>query len=399
MNLVRNLASSKKLPGLLLICIYRENDADAKRNMLDKYFLQVKADGACMTNIKIEPLASMVSLVDSSGLDFDKEDSQVTAEFLAQHTAGNTFFAVRLLNYLISRHKNVPRRRLVSALNDLPPTLDDLLSIEINCLPPLARDLLIRASCIGCHFDDLILQEAIMVSCIGDEVTKVPLFQRQSAMTEAIQLARVMGLVEEVGQHGHQFTHDCLWKSFYSIMPQASQNVIHLEIGRAMKKRLYSEDRGINIKSKSPGARFVTDRISLDGDILDNYDVFDRYLCSTVDQLNKGKTLMSHEEIVDLLMLNIKAAELSARDCSWKSALVYIEHITPLLSSHQAWEWRYDLCLLVNTMHCEINFNLGAYEKTESAAKTIIRYGKSIDDTCKSYWSLGPLVGIIVLIT
>ena len=388
LNLIQNLASSSKLPGLLLICIYRENDVDAKRNMLDKYFLQIKEDGACMTNIKIKPLSSMVSLIHSSGLELDRDDSKQMAKFLARHTGGNTFFAVRLLNYVIFRHKNVDRRRLVSALNEIfiPPTLDDLLTIEINCLPPLARDFLVRASCIGYYFDDVILKEAIMVSCIDDEVTKVPPFQRQRAMTEAIQLAKGMGLVEEVGQQGYyRFIHDCLWKSFYSTMPQASQNVIHLEIGRAMKRRLRLGHQSINIKSKSPRARFVVDGVSLNGVNKDDLGVVDRYLCSTVDQLNKGKALMSQQETIELLMMNIKAAELSTSHCSWKSALVYIEQIAPMLSSAQAWEWRYDLCLLVNTMQAEVNFNLGHYEMCESSVKMILQHGKSIDDTCKSY--------------
>ena len=108
----------------------------------------------------------------------------------------------------------------------------------------------------------------------------------------------------------------------------------------------------------------------------DSFDVVDRYLCSTVDQLNKGKEQMTQQETIELVMMNIKAAELSTSHCSWKSALVYIEHIAPLLSSNQAWEWRYDLCLQVNTMHAEINFNLGNYEKTESSVKMILQHGK-----------------------
>lgn len=191
------------------------------------------------------------------------------------------------------------------------------------------------------------------------------------AMSEAIALAKCMGLIEEVGQVGYRFTHDALWKSFYDMISVPSRSILSLEIGRAMKQRLRSP----------PGDH---DEIT----VISKTDV-DSIFCRTVDQLNKGiqgcKDLMSNEEIVELLLMNIKAAEISALNSSFKSALVYIENITPMLHENEHWESKYDLCLLVNTMHAEINLSLSNFEASISTIDIILRHGKSIDDTYDAY--------------
>ena len=39
MDLIRSLAISNNMRGLLIVCIYRDEDVDAKKNVLDKFFL------------------------------------------------------------------------------------------------------------------------------------------------------------------------------------------------------------------------------------------------------------------------------------------------------------------------------------------------------------------------
>jgi len=382
LDFIRSLATSTKLRGLLLVCIYRENDADAKRNMLDKYFLQLKGDKACITQIRIQPLASMRGLIESSGLEIDAEGAEILAKFLQKHSNGNTFFAVRLLDYILFRHYvQHPSSHLISELEkiSIPPTLEDLLAIEIDALPPLTKDALIWASCIGYYFDDFIFEKAIQLSCIDDQVSSLSPFVRQRCMSEAITLAMDMGLVEKVGSNlGYRFIHDSLWKAFYTMLPQASRNKLHLEIGRAMKVRFRPSEGDIITRPSRTRIKKVAE--------IDMDTFIDHYLCSTVDQLNRGKDLMTENgEIVELLLMNIKAAELSALDCSWKSALQYIEKIQPMLEEDEHWAQRYDMCLLVNTMHAEINLSLCNFEATRSTVEIILRNGKSIDDTYDAY--------------
>ena len=96
----------------------------------------------------------MRGLIETSGLALNDKDETCLAEFLHKHTNGNTIFAVRLLSYLIFREQNTSypsAQSLVSNLENIPipPTLNDLLTIEINALPLYIRDFLIRASCVG----------------------------------------------------------------------------------------------------------------------------------------------------------------------------------------------------------------------------------------------------------
>jgi len=391
MDLLRSLATSTNLQGLLLVCIHRDNDADAKRNMLEKYFLQLKGEQCSVSYIKIRPLESMRGLIDSSRLDLDQKGLNRLAKFLHTHTDGNTFFAVRLLDYLLSvRQENIlwfdPSSQLISELEKIP-TLEDLLAIEINALPLLSRDVLIRAACIGYYFDDFTLEQTLLLPCIGDEISRLPSFQRRGCMSGAVAIAKGMGLVEQVGDFGYRFIHDSLWKAFYTMLPQLSRNKLHLEIGRVMKAKLRpSKGDCINEDSKQGPPQHITIIHSSVPEMDNNGFFVDRYLCSTVDQLNRGKDLMNDVgEIVELLMMNIKAAELSASDCSWKSALQYLEQITPMLRSDTHWACRYELCLVVNTMYAEINLSLCNFEATKSTVEIILRNGKSIDDTYDAY--------------
>lgn len=96
----------------------------------------------------------MRGLIQTSGLDLNDHDETYLANFLHAHMKGNTIFAVRLLSYLMPGHQNIPYLSSLSLVSELknmtiPPTLSDLLTIEINALPLHTRDFLIRASCVG----------------------------------------------------------------------------------------------------------------------------------------------------------------------------------------------------------------------------------------------------------
>ncbi|KAL9179687.1 hypothetical protein ACHAXT_008977 [Thalassiosira profunda] len=380
MNLVRSLATSPSLRGLLLVCIYREDD---KRNMLDKHFLEV-GDDANITNIRIEPLTSMRGLVDSSGLDLTPDDATRIAEWLQEHSKGNTFFAVRLLGYLLFRNDAKPAQ-IVDTLESMsiPPTLEDLLSIEIRALPPFTRDALIRASCIGLYFDDFVLKQAILLPCIDDEVTKLASFRRQSCLSEGLVVAQRMGLVEEMGSLGYRFVHDSMWKAFYSMLSTDNREMLHLEIGRVMKKRLQPPSQD-NPNRRSSTRTPQTNTIGVTTRDMDSF--VNRYLCSTVDQFNRaGTDHMSSAEVVELLLMNIRAAELSSAACSWKSAVQYLDQTKPMLQKDEHWLYRYDMCLLVNNMDAEINLSLCNFERAASTVDIILRHGQSIDDTYGAY--------------
>jgi len=89
--------------------------------------------------------------------------------------------------------------------------------------------------------------------------------------------------------------------------------------------------------------------------------------------------------MIELLMMNIKAAKLSALECSWKSALSYLENIIPMLQENEHWSFRYHLCLIVNTMYAEINLSLCNFETAISTVESVLYHGKSIDDTYDAY--------------
>lgn len=156
------------------------------------------------------------------------------------------------------------------------------------------------------------------------------------------------------------------------MVPESSRAMLHLEIGRVMRKRLREmEDTQLSGKTMSSASQPVQ-------------NFADHYLCSTVDQLNRGKDIMTdNSEIVELLLMNISAAKLSSLGCSWTSALSYLEQIIPSLQREEHWEQRYKLCLRVYTMHAEINISLSNFEAARSTINTILENGKSIDDTCE----------------
>jgi len=95
--------------------------------------------------------------------------------------------------------------------------------------------------------------------------------------------------------------------------------------------------------------------------------------------------LMRNDEIVELLVLNVKAAKVSALDSSWEAALSYLENIIPMSREDNHWKHRYHLCLIVNTMYAEVNLSLCNFEATISTVEMVARHGKSIDHTYDAY--------------
>jgi predicted ATPase len=262
-------------------------------------------------------------------------------------------------------------------MSSIPQSLDELLTIEINALPPFTRDALIRASCIGCYFDMFIMKTSLLLACIDDEVTKQASFRRQTSLSDAISLAVDMNIVEEVGKLGYRFVHDSLWKAFYNMVPDESRELLHLEIGRVMKKRLHPSRREV-----PSGASMRNINVGVSDQEMNSF--VNQYLFSTVDQLNRGKDLItSQPEVVELFMMNVKAAKLAALNSSWLTCRQYLENVIHTCEEDENWVFQYDMCLLVNTMYSEVNVNLGYFQTAKSMIDNILRNGKSIDDTCE----------------
>ena len=383
LNLLHSLATSTNMNGLLLVCTYR---VPCSKKMLSEFFMQLQeGEDACITNIGIQPL----SKVETRGLfhlNVDNYGATVWSDFLYSHTNGHTFFAVRLSRYLLSLD-GIDKTSLQNELERLsiPPTLNDLLELEINELPPFARDLLLRASCIGAYFDKIILKTSVLIPAIDDAVTNTPSFKRTSCMTEAIQTAINMKIIQAVGNLGYRFVHDSLHKTCYSMIDESSRNNLHLEIGRAMRNRMKpSIGRDCN-------AAISTRKIGVSKTDMNSF--INRYLTATVDQLNLGKDLIIDQtETNELFMMNIKAAELAMLESSWESALLYLNSIISSLQYDEHFAFRYDLALSVNMMYAEVNLVLRNFDSAQSTIDIILRNGKTLDDKYDAYLLLMRLL-------
>ncbi|PXW28322.1 trifunctional serine/threonine-protein kinase/ATP-binding protein/sensor histidine kinase [Paraburkholderia caballeronis] len=287
LRLIEDLCRHSDSKDLLLIGAFRQNEVDAS-HPLYATLQSIEKQGLDLRSIVLEPLSSdaMLDLV-SDAVHCSREEVESLAGLVHDRTAGNPFFAVRLLNALCDEGLlayDAARTRwtwdLVSIeARQFGENMGNLIAGKLRCAEPDARALLKVLACIGLSADDELLLIASGMRADTIERTLRGLLQS--------------GLIER-WEGAFRFAHDHVLESAYSLISAEERPRLHLQIGRALLEGL------------TPAA--LNERI---------FDV--------VTQLNRGVSFVTDwDERLAIARLNLDAARKAKAAVAYASACHYL---------------------------------------------------------------------------
>lgn len=223
--LVRLLAEAP-LQHLLLIGAYRSNEVGSG-HLLARTLDDIRAAGQTVSEFFLAPLSSAdIRQLTADALGTDPAAVGDLAELIAARTAGNPFFAVRLLADLVERAVVVfdPAAGVWRFCEDAVRAArgDDLPALmleHLHRLSPATLEVLERLACLGIAARTDLLGAAL--GCPAGEVG--------SRLAEAL----AAGLVFE-RDGGFAFLHDQVQEAAYGRIPVEARARLHLAIGRAL---------------------------------------------------------------------------------------------------------------------------------------------------------------------
>ncbi len=307
---------------MLLLAAYRDNEVD-QIHPFTTTLKDLAAAGIRMQTIKLGnlQLGDVQQLIQES-LGCSVTDSQALAELVYTKTQGNAFFTRQFLQNLNEegwlRFDFNTRRWLWDIAHlkthHITDNVADLMTRKLKKLYSQNANLLQLAACIGSEFD---LQTLAMIGQTS-----------QAATLEGLAAALTQGLViplddyyksPETAAAAHfSFLHDRVQQAAYAQISHPEQQIVHLKIGRLLLANTPETDL--------------------------NQQVFD-----ILQHYNQAPMLISDEaERLQLVNLNMRAADLAYGATAFKSAQTYLETALAFIPP-DAWASHYDLMLRLHS--------------------------------------------------
>jgi predicted ATPase len=353
LELLETIASDPSNHGLVVVGVCRSNEVPLSHDFALILRRLEDEKNTTITNIEVKGLTfEATNLLVSSILQTSQEMCRSVSQTLHRKTDGNVLFVVELLQALNETGVLlVPDSERAQWLWDDDTWKDnfedaseivDILVRRIERLPHDCWLLLSTSAFLGAGIDEFLLSKLID-DTIDNALTR--------CASEGV-------IVEERSQGGYRFSHDRIQQASYYLIPEGERPMSHLSIGRELCKAL------------SP--------FELDG-----------YIFLVVDQMLRGVAhVTEEEEKVDLASLCLQAGEKSILSSDFQTALKYIELGASLLDLQRSWVREYDLTLNLHNAIAEAFCCVGAFDRAEAAAESIILNARCIDDKLRGYTSL-----------
>ena len=317
LDLLARLTVSTDAEALLLVLAYRDNETapdDPLLRMLDEQ----RSAGARMTALRLAPLGPTdVALIVASALRQDIAAVAPLAEVVCKKTGGNPFFVTRLLHMLhdeglirfVAEERHLTYD--IAAIREIGITdnVADIVLHNLQRLPEPSQRLLRVAGAMGNRFD---LDTLAAVSDLSPE-------EVARWLAPAVEHGLVMALATGATAAGNAlvsslpfvFVHDRVQQAAYSMVPEADREALHLSLGRALARRVGSDE-----------AR----------------------LFEIVGHLNRGAALVTDlDERLRLAGLNLRAAARARTSSAYDTMVKHLRAARPLLGD-DAWREHYQTC-------------------------------------------------------
>jgi PAS domain S-box-containing protein len=318
LDLLEDLLTQPDVRHLILIGAYRDNEVNSAHPLIRKLEAIRKA-GAVVHEIILAPLTREdLGRLIGDALHCEPERVTALAELIHEKTAGNPFFANRLISVLVEEGLltfDHGEGRWSWDLNLIrakgyTDNVVDLLVGKLNRLPAETQQALQLLACMGNSAEFALLEMA------SQQSTE----EMHGRLWEAIRA----GLVFR-SEHSFTFPHDRVQEAAYSLIPEEARAEAHLRIGRLLAARTPPEQQEEKI-----------------------FDI--------VNQLNRGSHLISSaEEGKRFAELNLIAGRRAKSSTAYTSALSFLRTARALLTE-EAWDEEYDLIFAIesNMAECEL---------------------------------------------
>lgn len=342
LDLLEYLITQSKLPYLLLIGAYRDNEVTSAHPLMRR-LAEIRSMGGSVREIVLAPLGleDLGRLV-ADALHCAPPCSAPLARLVHEKTAGNPFFAIQFLTALAEEglvafdHQQARWSWDLDRIHAKGYTdnVVDLLIGKLRRLPEAVQDALQQLACLGNAGEIATLSQVLGES--------------EAALVAALLEAERAGLVFR--KHGaYHFLHDRVREAAYALIPEGKRAATHLAIGQRLAA------------NTSPEA--VEERV---------FEI--------VGQLNRGIALIAssgeRERVADL---NLIAGRRAKASTAYASALTYLTAGLALLPAN-GWERRHELVFALELHRAECEFLTGALGEAEAHLAELARRAVSLTD-------------------
>jgi len=347
LNLIQLMMTAEQQGYLFLIGAYRDNEVDATHPLL-MMLATLQATSAKIHQITLKPLSLehiIQLLVDT--LHHAPQNVAPLAELVIQKTQGNPFFVNQFLRTLYDEQL----LKLTHAASDywdwdlkqiqtqaITDNVVELMLKKLKKLPTKTQTVLHLAACVGNHFNlntlaiiyehDLTTTYQDLLPGIQEELLVLPTSEVE-ALTQA-EKPQLMVL-------NYKFLHDRVQQAAYALIEAQQKPAVHLKIGQLLLA---------NIPQAEHHERIF----------------------EFIDQLNYGRSLLKEEdEQIELIELNLKAAQKAKDATAYAAALHYLQisfGFNPEIYPH-LWSQHYALALTLHIERAAVEYLNGQFEASE----------------------------------
>ncbi|BDB28892.1 AAA family ATPase (plasmid) [Cupriavidus sp. P-10] len=324
---VQRLIADHRLPGVLVVCAYRENEVVAGHPLMVSAGV-LRDDGHRVCEIELADLdvASLGQML-ADTLHCSTQASAPLARLVKERTAGNPFFVIQFLTELVEDGMLGLDHGAGLWAWDLEQIrskgfTDNVVELMLGRIGRLRSDTQKALQLLACFGNDSTLenlnrvwsdQERAVVPCLWDAIRAGLVTRRENVV---------------------QFRHDRIHEAAYALIPEADRLQLHLRIGRQLAAQVPSEE-------------------------------FDDNIFTIVEQFNLGaKLVRTPSERERLAELNLAAALRAKMASAYPTAHQYLGAAAENLDDETRLR-RHDLAFLIAQHLAECEFHTGQLESAE----------------------------------
>ncbi|MBE8970082.1 AAA family ATPase [Nostocales cyanobacterium LEGE 12452] len=364
LKLIQLLATSTEKQSLLLMGAYRDNEVNAAHPLI-QMVEEIRQGKGVVNQLSLAALSLPdINQLIADTLHCQPEDSLPLAELVQLKTGGNPFFINEFLKSLYTegllefdRQTNKWQWSIEQIHNQgITDNIVELMAGKIQKLNIQTQQMLQLSACIGNSFDLETLAFAAELS------------QREAA--QALGVAIAQGLILPISNAyksveldvplpdhpaiEYKFAHDRIQQAAYSLIPEAKQRIIHLQLGKCLLQNTPVEQREQKI-----------------------FDI--------TNQLNLGKALIQQQSEQDeLAELNCLAGEKANASAAYNSALQYFQTALSLLAE-DCWQRQYALTLKLYIKAAEAEYLNIHFEQANILAEIALNNTANLLDRVRVY--------------
>jgi predicted ATPase/signal transduction histidine kinase len=332
------------IPHLLLIGAYRDNEVNALHPLMltieemQEQYISVQT--LTLSALDLNHLNQLVS----DTLHLPLEQTLPLAKLVLEKTGGNPFFVGEFLKTLYAEYLlefNNQQRQWQWDLtriqqHNITDNVVALMMVKIQRLSPITQTLLKLAASIGNQFH----LESLSI------IHEMPIEQMQDAIWEALQEGLLMPFNSE-----YKFVHDRIQQAAYALISETEKPAMHWRIGHTFLKHFNGQEK----------------------------------LFEIIDHLNQGSVFATTpEEQLQLVQLNLQAAQKAKAALAYRAALDYIQKGFEFLPTN-SWQTHYQLALLMYETASEIAYLCGEWELLEIWSTQVLTYCKTALEQVRTY--------------